>query len=155
MKAYVASSYKNEEVRNVIETLEVNGVDCHDWISDEAPEAWDTWFKKTADSPTWDSKRHVDFMWDEQMQRIARIDYAEMDKADIGILVLPAGRSAHLELGYMIGRGLPTAVYFPDTFPPQIIEPEPMLNGATYKTNNLKYLTEWVLRRHENRYATV
>jgi len=32
-------------------------------------------------------------------------DLHHLQRVDIGILVAPAGRSAHMELGYMIGRG--------------------------------------------------
>lgn len=34
-------------------------------------------------------------------------DRGGMDWADIGVLVLPCGRSAHLEAGFMAGRGKP------------------------------------------------
>jgi hypothetical protein len=32
-------------------------------------------------------------------------DKRHIDAADIGVLVMPAGRSGHLELGYMVGAG--------------------------------------------------
>jgi len=35
------------------------------------------------------------------------LDKAGMDKADCCVLVLPSGRSAHLEAGYMAGEGKP------------------------------------------------
>lgn len=34
-------------------------------------------------------------------------DYHHLRNADIALLVLPAGKSAHLELGWMIGQGKP------------------------------------------------
>ena len=37
-------------------------------------------------------------------------DKAHLDRCDSGILVLPAGRSGHLELGYMSGRDKPTFI---------------------------------------------
>ena len=36
-----------------------------------------------------------------------QFDYYHLNRADIGVLVYPAGKSAHMELGYMIGRGKP------------------------------------------------
>lgn len=32
-------------------------------------------------------------------------DERHLNRADVGVLVMPAGKSCHLELGYMIGRG--------------------------------------------------
>jgi nucleoside 2-deoxyribosyltransferase len=34
-------------------------------------------------------------------------DKFHLDRSDIGILVCPAGKSCHLELGYLIGQGKP------------------------------------------------
>lgn len=33
------------------------------------------------------------------------LDKYYLDHCDVGLLVMPAGRDAHLELGYMVGRG--------------------------------------------------
>ena len=35
-----------------------------------------------------------------------------IDKADIGVLCMPSGKSAHLELGYLIGTGKPGYILF-------------------------------------------
>ena len=39
-------------------------------------------------------------------------DHHHIDRADIGVLIMPAGKSGHLELGYMIGQGKPCFIYF-------------------------------------------
>src|SRR3990167_3013472 len=41
-------------------------------------------------------------------------DLKHIREADAGVLVLPAGKSAHLELGYMIGRGQRGYVFMPE-----------------------------------------
>jgi len=38
-------------------------------------------------------------------KHIFEFDKFHIDRSDIGILVMPAGKSGHLELGYMIGQG--------------------------------------------------
>lgn len=38
-------------------------------------------------------------------KHVYNFDKYHLDRNDIGILALPAGRSGHLELGYMIGQG--------------------------------------------------
>lgn len=41
-------------------------------------------------------------------------DKGHIDASDIGVLLYPAGKSAHLELGYMIGQGKPGFIYIPE-----------------------------------------
>ena len=43
---------------------------------------------------------------------IFKLDKEHLDKSDSGVLVMPAGKSAHLELGYLIGQGKPGYVLF-------------------------------------------
>jgi nucleoside 2-deoxyribosyltransferase len=38
-------------------------------------------------------------------QHVYHFDLYHIDDSDIGVLALPAGKSGHLELGYMIGSG--------------------------------------------------
>jgi hypothetical protein len=39
-------------------------------------------------------------------------DYYHLNRATIGLLILPGGKSSHLELGYMLGQGKPGYVLF-------------------------------------------
>ena len=41
-------------------------------------------------------------------------DKYHLDRADIGVLALPAGKSGHLELGYLVGKGVPSFILFED-----------------------------------------
>ena len=45
-------------------------------------------------------------------KHIFEFDKGLIDKADIGVLCMPSGKSAHLELGYLIGTGKPGYVLF-------------------------------------------
>ena len=45
-------------------------------------------------------------------QHVYDFDYYHLCRADLGLLVLPAGKSGHLELGWLIGRGKPGYVLF-------------------------------------------
>lgn len=40
-------------------------------------------------------------------QHVYRYDKSHLDRCAMGLLVLPAGKSGHLELGYLIGCGKP------------------------------------------------
>ncbi len=48
-------------------------------------------------------------------------DFAAMRWADTGVLLLPAGRSAHLELGWMAGAGKRTIIYTHDGEEPELM----------------------------------
>lgn len=45
---------------------------------------------------------------------VFQFDMYHIRKADIGILLLPAGKSGHLELGYMIGFGCKSYIVYPE-----------------------------------------
>lgn len=45
-------------------------------------------------------------------RHVFEFDLHHINSSDIGVLVLPAGKSGHLELGYMIGQGKPGYVLF-------------------------------------------
>lgn len=53
-------------------------------------------------------------------KNVFAFDKRHLDSSDAVVLVLPAGKSGHLELGYALGRGLPGAILLeqedPDRF---------------------------------------
>ena len=49
-----------------------------------------------------------------------RRNFEAMQAADVCVLLLPAGRSAHLELGWFVGRGVPTVVVLGDCPPHEL-----------------------------------
>ncbi len=42
-------------------------------------------------------------------------DHHHLDRADVGVLLMPCGKSGHLELGYLLGKGRPGFVLFDET----------------------------------------
>lgn len=48
-------------------------------------------------------------------------DLRAMQWAEVGLLVLPCGRSAHLELGWMAGRGKRTLILTEDGQEPELM----------------------------------
>ena len=45
-------------------------------------------------------------------KQVFHFDKTHIDRCDIGVLLMPAGKSGHLELGYMLGSGKPGFIYF-------------------------------------------
>ena len=108
MKLYLVGSLRNIEVPKVGEALRHAGHEVYDdWFS-PGPQADEFWQSYEIDrGHTYREAlegRHADMVFNNDMRWLAWAEGA--------VLVLPAGRSAHLELGYMVGRGKPTFVYF-------------------------------------------
>jgi nucleoside 2-deoxyribosyltransferase len=49
------------------------------------------------------------------------LDYGAMQRADTGVLLLPSGRSAHLEAGYFVGAGKPLHILIPELPEPELM----------------------------------
>lgn len=66
-------------------------------------------------------------------------DFAAMERADTFVMVLPCGKSAHLEIGYAIGAGKRTAILLEDP-----VEPELMYRGADLLARDAHELLAWM-----------
>lgn len=66
-------------------------------------------------------------------------DFAAMQAADTFVMVLPCGKSAHLELGWAVGQRLNTAILAEDP-----IEPELMYRMVDYISPNIFDLLGWL-----------
>lgn len=66
-------------------------------------------------------------------------DMGALQRADVVLLVLPCGKSAHLELGYAVGAGKRTVILAEDP-----IEPELMYRMVDYITPSLFDLLGWL-----------
>lgn len=71
-------------------------------------------------------------------------DFAAMERADTFVLVLPCGKSAHLELGWAVGAGKRTAILLEDP-----VEPELMYRMVDYMAPSLVDLLGWLGVRDE------
>lgn len=132
---YVASSWRNEYQPNVVQVLRNAGHAVYDF---REPTPGATGFQWSAIDPDWQ-------YWDPSAYRVAlnhpvaregyALDWQAMGWADIGVLVLPSGRSAHLEAGYFVGAWKPLYVLMCE---PQ--EPELMYKMATEICLNINEL---------------
>lgn len=132
MKIYVASSWKNALQPDVVRKLRDEGHAVYDFREprpgqggfawSEIDPAWRDWspneFRKGLDHYL--AVRHFDY------------DRWACEGSDATLLVLPCGRSAHLELGVAVGMGQKTAVFMPEPSEPELM----------YRWTNV--LTSWV-----------
>ena len=105
-KVYVIGSLRNQKVIEISKQIRTHGFSVFDdWIS-AGPEA-DDYFQK------YHTERGFSFaeaLQGEVAQHIFYFDKAHLDLSDYGVLVMPAGKSGHLELGYLAGRGKKTFI---------------------------------------------
>lgn len=66
-------------------------------------------------------------------------DFAAMQKADTFVMVLPCGKSAHLELGWAVGAGKRTAILLEDP-----VEPELMYRMVDHLATSVIDLLGWL-----------
>lgn len=100
---YVIGSLRNEEIPNVATALRSVGLDAFDdWFA-AGPEADDYW-KKYEKSR---GHEYQEALRGYAAKHVFDFDKSHLDRCDAAVLVLPAGKSGHLELGYFIGTGKP------------------------------------------------
>lgn len=105
---YLIGSLRNEKIPHIANQLRKLGFEVFDdWFS-PGPEADDFWrnYEKTRGSTYKQALKN----W--AGKHIYEFDKFHIDRADIGIMYMPAGKSGHLELGYMIGKGKRCFVLF-------------------------------------------
>lgn len=100
---YVIGSLRNPLIPEIGNALREIGLEAFDdWFA-AGPEADDSW--KTYEQGR--GSTYSGALMGYAAKHVFDFDKFHLDRVDSGLLVLPGGRSAHLELGYMIGRGKP------------------------------------------------
>lgn len=98
---YVIGSLRNRKVPNFANDLRNAGFEAFDsWFS-PGPNADDYWRDYT-------KKRGLNYkqaLQDWSATHVFEFDKRHLDRCDAAVLLMPGGKSAHLELGYMIGKG--------------------------------------------------
>lgn len=129
MRIYVASSWRNTLQPAVVEALRADGHDVYDFRNPEPGDQGFSWRQCATPEQLKDPRA---FRRDVLTHPIARAgfekDMAALRSADATVLVLPCGRSAHLELGWAVGAGQRTVVLLDDP----MSEPELMYLMNTY-----------------------
>ncbi len=126
-KIYVASSWRNSHQPAVVQALRADGHDVYDFRN---PAPGDCGFKWEEIDPGWELWTPVEFrMYLEDPIAVKGFlnDMRALQDCDCCVLVLPCGRSAHLELGYAIGAGKPTFILLAEGEPELMYKMSPYL----------------------------
>ncbi len=103
---YVIGSMRNPRVQEVAKLLREAGFEVFDdWIS-PGPEADDKWQEYERAR----GRTYKEALAGYHARHVYELDKLHLDRCDAAVLVLPAGKSAHMELGYLRGRDKPVYV---------------------------------------------
>lgn len=101
IKIYLIGSLRNPEIPQIAQEIRKLGFFVFDdWFA-AGPEADDKWrdYEKTR------GHAYRQALKGYAADHVYKFDLKHLNECDVGILYLPAGRSGHLELGYLIGQG--------------------------------------------------
>jgi hypothetical protein len=101
MKVFISGSLRNAAVPHLGNVLRSRGCEVFDDWFGCGPEADDKW--KEYEEVR--GRKYVDALYGHAARNVFALDFNLINAADVIILVLPAGRSGHLELGYALGQG--------------------------------------------------
>ncbi len=125
---YVASSWRNEYQPAVVEVLRACGWSVYDFRNPGEGLHGFAWSEVDPLWQEWTVDRFRECLNHEVSNRGFYSDFDALRDCRLIVLVLPCGRSAHLELGHAIGRGARSIIYYPPGIQQQ--EPELMYKMA-------------------------
>lgn len=112
---YVASSWKNDLQGGVVHVLRAAGLEVYDFKSNDGFH----WSEVSQTYHFWEASEFVEGLSHPAAMRGFSRDYEAMKQCDTCVLVLPCGKSAHLELGWFAGQGKRTAILLDQSGPTQ------------------------------------
>lgn len=105
---YIIGSLRNPRIPVIAQALRTAGYD-----------AFDDWWSASEDADEWwqEHERKRGRTYQEAIngwhaKNVCAFDEYHLDRSHAGVLVMPAGRSGHIELGYLKGQGKPNFVLF-------------------------------------------
>lgn len=126
MKIYVASSWRNEKQPEIVKQLREEDFEVYDFKHSEGFH----WYEIDSNWKSWTPKEFLKGLQHPLADKGFGRDMDALSWCDVCILVMPCGRSAHLELGYARGAGKATYVLLADG------EPELMYKMVDFRTDN-------------------
>ncbi len=107
---YIIGSLRNPEIPSLANDLEKLGLDVFaDWHAG-GPECDDYW-KKYEQAR---GRSYGEALNGYMAKHVFEFDKLHLDRTDGVVLLAPAGKSGHLELGYTIGKGKPGFILYPE-----------------------------------------
>ena len=120
-KIYVASSWRNPYDEQVVKRLREEGHEMCDFRNPPHVGNGFHWTDVDENAPDWTFEEYAEGLSHPLAERQFKADLDALEWADACVLVLPCGRSAHTEAGWMAGRGKKVVVYIPKMEEPELM----------------------------------
>lgn len=122
---YVASSWRNEHQPLVVRVLRGSGVDCYDFRNPAEGERGFSWQQAGGRSyehgDLWKPHEILQTLEHPVAKHGFGLDFGAMKRAKGCVLVMPCGRSAHIEAGFFVGAGRPLHVLLMEPAEPELM----------------------------------
>jgi nucleoside 2-deoxyribosyltransferase len=119
-RIYVASSWRNADQPAVVAALREQGFEVYDFRNPPGRPGF-AWSEIDPDWQNWTAREYIAALDHPAAEAGYASDMGAMQWADTFVLVLPCGRSAHLELGWAVGAGKRTVLITKDGEEPELM----------------------------------
>lgn len=123
-RIYIASSWRNPIQQEIVQVLREEGHEVYDFRNPVPGNYGFAWSVVNPDWLQWTPEQFIADLYSGHpaVERGFAFDKNALDWADTCVLVLPCGRSAHLEAGYAAGKGKQTFFFLhPEKFEPELM----------------------------------
>lgn len=120
-KIYVASSWRNEYQPMVVEVLKSMGHEVYDFRNPPNGDKGFYWSEIDPNWENWTGEEYIKALEHPRAIEGFKNDYEAMQWADTCVMVLPCGRSANTEAGWMKGFGKDVFVFQPIPQEPELM----------------------------------
>ena len=120
-RIYVASSWRNPYFPEVVTRLREAGHEVYDFRNPPHGGAGFHWTDVDPDAPNWTYAQYAEGLHHPLAESQFQADIDALTWADTCVLVLPCGRSAHTEAGWMAGAGKRVLAYIPEMLEPELM----------------------------------
>lgn len=121
MKFYVASSWRNNLQPGIVHIVRQAGHEAYDFKNPAEGSVGFHWSEISEKWKYWGPREFCDALQHPISQAGFTSDFDAMEWADAGLLVLPCGRSAHLEAGYFVGAKKPLYILMLEQQEPELM----------------------------------
>lgn len=144
-QVYVASSWRNPLQAEVVRLLRASGFEVYDFMDADGFR----WSSIDPEWRSWTADQYVAALEHPLAKKGFKRDMDALEACDACVLVLPSGRSAHLEMGWAAGRAKVTALWTHDGE-----EPELMASMCDLVTPSLAAIVEFLYEKKKRKGET-
>lgn len=121
-RIYLASSWRNEFQPDMVDFLRMHGHDVYDFRNPPNGAGGFSWSEIDENWQSWSAEQYREALTTHPVAARGYVsDLRGMEWADTCVLLLPCGRSAHLEAGWFCGRGKQCIILTQDGEEPELM----------------------------------